>query len=106
MAKSWLNDSVKGFNTDVPLARVAPKDFCTLDTPNFAVTPDGNWFVLAGLYVHNVVVDGLANQFTLGHLKKYNMEGGVPVAPEARRKDMSPHGDQVAVNACSSSHEP
>lgn len=96
MAETWYNDSVKGFNTEVPLARVAIKDWDKAfgSNRNFAVTPDGNWFQLAGLYIHNI--DGLANQFTIGHLKKYNMEGGVPVAPEARRTDFSPHGDQYS----------
>jgi len=52
-------------------------------TYNFAVTPDANWYMLRPLYLHSV--DGLANKFTLAHLLKYNLEWGIPVAPETRR---------------------
>merc|ERR1711983_329144 len=44
------------------------------------------------LYLHHV--DNLANKFTLLHLEKYNMEWGIPVAPEARNSDRSLFGDQ------------
>jgi hypothetical protein len=96
IAEHWLDNSVEGFNSEVPLARYAIKDWpqALAKNPNFAVTPDGNWFVLYGLYLHNV--DGLANKFALAHLKKYNMENGVPVAPETRTKDFAPHGDQFS----------
>lgn len=57
--------------------------------------PDGNWFMLRSLYMHNV--DALANKFTLGHLKKYNMAWGeIPVAPEARDDDFDLFGDQYS----------
>merc|ERR1719163_1953394 len=44
-----------------------------------------------GLYLHNV--NKIANKVYLTHLKKYNMEYGIPVAPEGRRKDFSLFGD-------------
>lgn len=44
-----------------------------------------------GLYLHNV--NTIANKVYLGHLKKYNMEWGIPVSPEGRRKDFSLFGD-------------
>ena len=95
MAEVWLNNPVDGFYGPVPLTTIAMKDFAEDNvSKNFAVTPDANWHMLRGLYMHNV--DSLANKFTLEHLKKYNMEWGIPVAPEARKNDWSPHGDQYS----------
>ena len=42
------------------------------------------------LYLHTV--DRLANKFTLAHLKGYNMENGVPVAPEGRDSNFTLFG--------------
>ena len=39
------------------------------------------------LYIHSV--DRLANKFTLRHLTRYNMQGGVPVAPESRNLEFT-----------------
>lgn len=44
-----------------------------------------------GLYLHNV--NKLANNAFLTHLKKYNMQWGIPVAPEGYKKDFSLFGD-------------
>ena len=41
-------------------------------------------------------MDRLANKFTLAHLKTYNMEGGVPVAPEGRDQDYALSGDKYS----------
>ena len=41
-------------------------------------------------------IDALANKFTLAHLKRYNMEGSVPIAPESRKMDWTPYGDQYS----------
>ena len=46
------------------------------------------------LYVHNV--ERLANKFLLAHLKHYNMQWGIPVAPEGRQIDFSLFGDQYS----------
>ena len=100
MAHSWLDNPVDGFLSEVPLLCIAKQD-----TPeqlgsnvNFAITPGANWYMLRGLYIHNI--DALANKLTLSHLKKYHMEWGIPVAPESRRVDNSPHGDQYSnINA-------
>jgi len=101
MAQKWLDDSVNGFSSgDVPLSCVARKDWPKPPwdpndaSYNFVVTPDANWYMLRGLYMHTV--DALANKFTLAHLKKYNMEWGIPVAPETRRRDFTMHGDQYS----------
>ena len=95
MAENWLNDPVNGFYSKVPLTRTALKDWGTHNPGPFAVVPDGNWFMLRSLYMHNV--DALANKFTLGHLKKYNMAWGeIPVAPEARDDAFELFGDQYS----------
>ena len=55
---------------------------------------DGNWYAIRPLYIHNV--EELANKFTLEHLKTYNMEGGVPVAPEGRDSSYALFGDKYS----------
>ena len=55
---------------------------------------DGNWYAIRPLYLHTV--DRLANKFTLAHLKTYNMEAGVPVAPEGRDQDYALSGDKFS----------
>ena len=96
MAVNWLDNPVDGFFSDVPLCRFAQQDLPEREESNgnFHSVPDGNWFMIRGLYLHNV--DALANKFTLAHLKQYNMEWGIPVAPESRRMDNSPAGDQYS----------
>jgi len=39
-------------------------------------------------------VSGVANKALLAHLKRYNMEHGMPVAPEARKLDLEEFGNQ------------
>jgi len=100
MAHSWLNNAEDGFLSEVPLVCIAKKDLPEHigSSFNFAITPGANWYMLRGLYIHNI--DALANKFTLGHLKKYHVEWGIPVAPESRKLDNSLHGDQYSnINA-------
>jgi len=66
------------------------KDWDKIST-DFAITPDTNWYMHRGLYLHNV--NKIANNVYLTHLKKYNMEWGIPVMPEARRNDSTLFGD-------------
>ena len=57
MAEKWLDDSVRGFFSKVPLARYALKDWPqhnTGDAYNFAVVPDSNFFMIRPLYIHQV----------------------------------------------------
>lgn len=99
MAQTWLDDSINGFSSgEVVLSCLArkfwPKDVDPNSAAyNFAVTPDANWYMLRGLYRQQVVA--LANKFTLSHLKNYNMEWGIPVAPETRRMNFKMHGAGV-----------
>ena len=100
MAERWLANAADGFYGEVPLTCLAKKDWPSQvdpDSPtyNFAVTPDANWYMLRGLYVHSVT--DLANKLTLEHLKKYNMEWGIPVAPETRRMNFALHGDRACL---------
>ena len=55
---------------------------------------DANWYAIRPLYIHNV--EELANKFTLEHLKTYNMEAGVPVAPEGRDSSYALFGDKYS----------
>ena len=96
MAENWL-DNPQGFFGDVPLARIAVKDWAAHDPDPFAIVPDANWYMIRTLFKHNV--NKYANKFTLAHLAKYNMEakwGGIPVAPEGRLKDNALFGDQFS----------
>ena len=95
MAEHWLDDSEKGFNSWVPLTSRARQDW--LDN-HFAITPGANWLMIRPLYIHSV--DRLANKFTLRHLTRYNMQGGVPVAPESRDLEFAMQGDSYSnINA-------
>ena len=84
MAEHWLDNSEKGFNSWVPLTSRARQDWLDND---FAITPGANWLMIRPLYIHSV--DRLANKFTLRHLTRYNMQGGVPVAPESRNLEFT-----------------
>lgn len=79
-----------GLFSDVPLSTIAKRDWEKIST-DFAITPDTNWYMHRGLYLHNV--NKIANNVYLTHLKKYNMEWGIPVMPEARRNDSTLFGD-------------
>ena len=98
MAEHWLDDSEKGFNTWIPLSTRARQDWFEGYGKFFFITPGSSWYMIRPLYIHTV--DRLANKFTLNHLKRFNMENGVPVAPEARRKDFTRSGDSYSnINA-------
>jgi hypothetical protein len=51
MAENWMDDSVKGFNSEVPLTRTALKDWPAHDPGVFAVVPDANWFMIRYVYL-------------------------------------------------------
>ena len=98
MAEHWMDDSEKGFNSWVPLTSRARQDWLDENWENFAITPGSNWYMIRPLYIHSV--DRLANKFTLRHLTRYNMQGGVPVAPETRNLEFKMLGDSYSnINA-------
>jgi hypothetical protein len=96
MTNEWLIDSVKGFNH--PLCN--PTFGAIEDYDNwpdvFASAPDIAWYAYRPLFKHHICEEG--NYLTLKHLKQYNMEWGMPVAPEARKKTPWPDlwGDQYS----------
>ena len=77
----------------LPLSQV-PRLFSYWSPTYLYVFLDGNWYAIRPLYIHNV--EDLANKFTLAHLKTYNMEAGVPVAPEGRDSSYALFGDKYS----------
>lgn len=93
MTEEWAVDSVKGFFGPVPLTLTAMQDFDHI-FPNFAAAPDIGWYSIAGMYKHHVGSN--ANICGLGHLKNYNLEWGIPVAPESYDSGFGIWGDQYS----------
>ena len=98
MAREWLDDALDGFSSYVPLCGAVMRDWTLggegAGLASFATTPDANWYLMRGLYIHNI--DDLANKFLLGHLEKYHMEWGIPSSTEGRRLDGSLFGDKYS----------
>ncbi len=115
MGKTWLVDANRGHFDAVPLSSVPMKNYrkdddedgnplCPLghgDTPgkctggvdkDFTIVPDANFFMIRTLYLHRI--SDIGNKALLAHLKRYNMEHGLPVAPEARKLDLTEFGNQ------------
>jgi len=93
MTKEWAMDSTKGFFWKIPLSTRALKDWEGVSKV-FAATPDTNYYSLIGMYKSNVGRN--ANICALEHLKKYNMNWGIPIAPEAWDIEPGPWGDQYS----------
>jgi len=111
LADSWMSDSKIGFFDIIPLATRAMKNYhldddskglpqcplspkCTgkgLDK-DFSIVPDGNFFTLRPFYRHKI--SGFATKAFLAHLKRYNMNSGFPVAPEAYDYENNQFGNQ------------
>jgi len=112
LADSWMVDDVEGFFDIIPLATKAMKNYhsddntttglpkcpmgpgCTgkgLDS-HFSIVPDGNYFTIRPFYRHKV--SGFANKAFLAHLKRYQMNAGIAVAPEAYDYDNNQFGNQ------------
>ena len=94
MVETWAMDSVDGFNARGQMSTVAAKDWDQIPNKNFFITPDTNYFALHGMYKSGVYEH--ANSLTLTHLKDYNMNWGVPCAPEAVNENYEFHGDQYS----------
>jgi hypothetical protein len=93
MTKYWAANDVDGFFAEVPISTRALKDWAGI-SPDFTITPDTAWWALRGMYLHHVGTN--ANKITLAHLKGYNMEWGIPVAPESLDINFDPWGDQFS----------
>ncbi len=94
MTRHWAVDSRKGFFWKVPLSSRSIPDLETVNDPEFASTPDTNYYALIGMYKSNV--GRYANQCALAHLESYNMHWGIPIAPEAWSSEPAPWGDQYS----------
>lgn len=93
MTDHWAVDEVAGFNSPVPPSLVALQDIDHV-FPDFASAPDLAWYSIMGMYDRHVGKN--ANVMGLGHLKKYNLEWGIPVAPESYDSDWGIWGDQYS----------
>jgi len=93
MTRQWAVDSTRGFFWTVPLSTVAIKDFDRVSDV-FTSTPDTNYYSIIGMY--NCHVGRNANVCALAHLKGYNMNWNIPIAPEAWSKKPAPWGDQYS----------
>ena len=93
MTEYWATDEVDGFFHFGHISTKAYKDW-DLVSDVFAFTPDTNWFAIRGMYKHHVGSN--ANKCTLGHLKNYNLEWGIPVAPESLKINGDPTHDQYS----------
>ena len=90
---NWALNDVDGFFTEVAPSTRALKDWAGVHD-QYTITPDTCWWALRGMYLHHVGTN--ANRITLNHLKGYNMEWGIPVAPEALDINFDPWGDQFS----------
>ena len=99
MMEAWALDREKGFSGDFfPLAmsRHAMKIFNTKVDHSFGYTPDTAYFTLDGLFRQGLAEE--AARLTLNHIENYNYHDGwgIPVAPEAYRRDLELFGDQYS----------
>lgn len=94
MTRHWALDSEEGFYWKVPLSSRSIPDLEKVADPEFASTPDTNYYSIIGMYKSSVGRN--ANRCALAHLKSYNMLWGVPIAPEAWSIEPAPWGDQYS----------
>jgi len=99
MVEAWALDTEKGFmGAFFPLAmsKQAMRKFQTPVDHSFGYTPDTAYFTLDGMFQQGL--GEVASKLTLNHLANYNYheEWGIPVAPEAYRRDLSLFGDQYS----------
>ena len=99
MVDAWARDREKGFyGAFFPLAMSleSMEAFATPVDHSFGYTPDTAYFTLDGMFCQGLVE--AATELTLNHLANYNYHGawGIPVAPEAYRRDLALFGDQYS----------
>lgn len=93
MTERWAVNEVEGFFHSGHISTKAYKDWDQISSV-FTYTPDTNWWAICGMYEHHVGSN--ANKCALGHLKNYNVEWGIPVAPESRGINGRPWGDEYS----------
>ena len=78
------------------MAKHSMKTFTSPTNHSFGYTPDTAYFTLDGMFRQGFAKT--ASELTLNHLENYNYheKWGVPVAPEAYRRDLTLFGDQYS----------
>jgi hypothetical protein len=99
MINAWALNREDGFYGEFfPLA-MAKRSMSKFTSPPdlaFGYTPDTAYFTLDGIFKQGFAK--VASELTLNHLANYNYheKWGLPVAPEAYRRDLSLFGDQYS----------
>ncbi|MEJ6621491.1 MAG: hypothetical protein QNL93_06065 [Opitutae bacterium] len=99
MIHSWALNKEKGFYGKffpLAMAKQSIKTFSSQDDLAFGYTPDTAYFTLDGIFKQGF--PKIASELTLNHLENYNYhkKWGIPVAPEAYRRDLTLFGDQYS----------
>ena len=99
MVNAWALDKEKGFFGEffpLAMAKQSMKTFASNADLAFGYTPDTAYFTLDGMFRQGLAK--AASELTLNHLENYNYheEWGIPVAPEAYRRDKTLFGDQYS----------
>ena len=99
MVRAWAVNEEDGFFGEffpLAMAKQSMKEFNTAVDHSFGYTPDTAYFTLDGMFRQNMKDE--ASDLTLNHLENYNWndEWGIPVAPEAYRRDLKYFGDQYS----------
>lgn len=99
MIHSWALNKEHGFFGEffpLAMARKSMSLFNSADDQSFGYTPDTAYFTLDGIFRQGF--PKIASELTLNHLENYNFheEWGIPVAPEAYRRDLALFGDQYS----------
>ena len=98
MVRHWAIDRNEGFFGDffpLAMAKRSMRKFASGDDQAFGYTPDTAYFTLDGMFRQRLEE---APGLTVNHIVNYNWhdEWGMPVAPEAYRRDCSLFGDQYS----------
>ena len=99
MINAWALNREDGFYGEffpLAMAKHSMKTFTSPTDHSFGYTPDTAYFTLDGMFRQGFAK--IASELTLNHLENYNYhkEWGIPVAPEAYRRDLSLFGDQYS----------
>ena len=99
MVQTWAIDKERGFFGEffpLAMAKQSMQTFASNADLAFGYTPDTAYFTLDGMFRQGIAKH--ASELTLNHLVNYNYykEWGVPVAPEAYRRDKTLFGDQYS----------
>jgi hypothetical protein len=99
MIHAWALNRTRGFYGEFfPLAmsKQSMGKFASQDDNAFGYTPDTAYFTLDGMFKQGF--PKIASELSINHLENYNYheKWGIPVAPEAYRRDLELFGDQYS----------